>query len=305
MNFDLEFHEGILLYKLLSDSRREVVLKTDAGGFLQSAPDALSRLGFDSAGMLIGPHLLDLVEPSFRNEIGTALDAALAGCPREDWTEFRFAGQRRISDWFAIRLESLGGVSSGARGTLGIVRSLGETKALEERLFRAELTDPLTGLTNRPAWVEMMHHLARGAQPAILALVDIDHFKAINHHHGSSTGDRFLVAFADYLRGLTPPEVSLSRVGASRFGILFSGWTTGQTQILCRDIVRVLADLRCNDRQNGFSITASVGIAGVSRDVDETIRAAETALRLSRARGGNTVTTTGEPVACRIEATAE
>lgn len=38
-----------------------------------------------------------------------------------------------------------------------------------------------------------------------------------------------------------------------------------------------------------FSITASVGLTCVAGDLDQTVRAAEAALRLARAKGGNTV----------------
>jgi diguanylate cyclase (GGDEF)-like protein/PAS domain S-box-containing protein len=290
MEFDLELHEGLVVYRLIAESSNDVILKTDCRGFIEDATDVLPRMGFDTSETLIGPHLLDLVEAPFRDGVRKAFGAALAGRSREEWTEFRAAGRGRTRDWFAIRLGALGNTMGKPCGTLGIVRNLGGAKELEERLFRAEFTDPLTGLTNRPAWLQILRHLSQGQSPAILALVDIDWFKAINLHYGNAAGDRFLVDFADFLRGLTPSDVSLSRVAGSRFGMLFCGWSIQQSEQVCRDIVQVLADMRCTDRQNRFSITASVGIARVSADVDATIMAAESALRLSRAKGGNTVT---------------
>jgi diguanylate cyclase (GGDEF)-like protein/PAS domain S-box-containing protein len=295
----LDLHDSLALCRLISDSHNDIILKTDCDGFIRYASPGISQLGLEIGQMLIWPHLLDLVDDDCRPAIRNALKAALAGHPLPDWTEFSASSRKRKRNWFALRLGPLDEGAGRTRGALGVVRSLGAAKDLEERLFRAELTDPLTGLTNRQAWIGMLRHLVDSASPACLALIDIDHFRAINLHHGVSTGDNFLVAFADYLRSLTPQDVSISRVGGGRFAMLFAGWQAGQAEGLCRDIVRVLSELRCADWQSRFSITASVGIAPVAVDVDRTIFAVESALRLSRAKGGNTVTSSGAATAAK------
>ena len=79
MNFDLEFHEGILLYKLLSDSRREVVLKTDAGGLQFSLQqDAQMQQGqHNSTPDMRAPSRGGQAEAEIITEIATG-NAALA-----------------------------------------------------------------------------------------------------------------------------------------------------------------------------------------------------------------------------------
>jgi len=60
-------------------------------------------------------------------------------------------------------------------------------------------------------------------------------------------------------------------------------------------VIEVLASLACPDRASRIPITASIGLTAVTGDLDQTIKAAEAALRLARAKGGNTVARTPNP----------
>lgn len=289
MGLNFDSGDTFAMRQLVLEADDEIVFKTDADGFLVEASPALARLGFSLSEMLIGPHLRDLADASFRPEVERAFAAALSGRNAAGWSEFRTAGAAGSGGWFALRFSARRDEAGAICGALGVLRNVDETKQLEERLFRAELTDPLTGLTNRRAWLHMLGHLAASHAASSLALVDIDHFKAINLHHGLAAGDRFLFDFADFLRTMVPGEASISRVGASRFGLLFAGWQTDRALGACRELVTVLESLRCADWQGRFTITASVGLTAIGRDVDETVKAGEAALRLARAKGGNTV----------------
>ena len=287
----LYFDSGdrLAISQLILESNDEIIFKTDRDGFVHEATPAIGQLGFPLAEMLIGPHIGDLVDGQFRNAVETAFAAALGGHRPADWIEFRSPSRMTGGRWFAMRITALTDGRGGTCGTLGIVRSRGEARQLEEQLFRAELTDPLTGLTNRQAWQHMIAHLVASETPSSLALVDIDFFKAINLHHGLAAGDEFLVGFADFLRSMSPEDVSISRVGGSRFGLLFPGWTAERARGVCREVVEVLDSLACADWQGRFAITASIGLTHVTSDLDQTVRTAEAALRFARAKGGNTV----------------
>jgi diguanylate cyclase (GGDEF)-like protein len=287
----LQFDTGdrFAISQLVLESNDEIIFKTDRDGFVCEATPAIAQLGFRLVEMLIGPHVSDMADEPSRPAVQAAFVRAMAGQGPADWVEFRAPSSGMDRRWFAMRFAPLKYGQGDTCGVLGIARSRGEARLLEEQLFRAELTDPLTGLTNRRAWMDMIAHLSETAAPSSLALIEIDFFKAINLHHGLAAGDGFLVDFADFLRTLSPPDVSISRVGTSRFGLLFPGWSGERARAVCREIVEVLASLRCSDWQGRFTITASVGLTPVTSNVDQTVKAAESALRLARAKGGNTV----------------
>ena len=108
------------------------------------------------------------------------------------------------------------------------MRCIEERRSFESRLFAATMTDTLTGLTNRRAFVAMLRHLvAHGARGSV-AMFDIDHFRALNLRHGQSAGDEVLAGFAQLLRTLTRPDDIISRVGGESFAVLMPDTTPEQ-----------------------------------------------------------------------------
>ena len=91
------------------------------------------------------------------------------------------------------------------------VEAAGRTKVLQEELVvqsaRLEamlFEDPLTGLSNRRFILTQLagaiSAARRHGRPLTIAIVDIDHFKAVNDEHGHAAGDRVLAAVASALR---------------------------------------------------------------------------------------------------------
>jgi diguanylate cyclase (GGDEF)-like protein len=108
------------------------------------------------------------------------------------------------------------------------------TAALEvanQRLEEASQTDPLTGLRNRrylanqiPADLSFYGRELgqRGSgQVMLFALIDIDHFKAVNDTHGHRAGDQVLQQFAQVLARLVRGGDYLVRWGGEEFLLVF------------------------------------------------------------------------------------
>lgn len=72
--------------------------------------------------------------------------------------------------------------------------------------------DPLTDLSNRPAFFEEADRAvaAAGGAPLCLVAVDIEHFKLFNEWHGRTAGDRFLTEVAACLRALADARGGLA-----------------------------------------------------------------------------------------------
>ncbi len=87
-------------------------------------------------------------------------------------------------------------------------------------LERLSETDPLTGLLNRRAIERQFEHLREVGFTA-LAVIDLDHFKAINDGYGHSTGDEVLKAVAVALKAGS--NVRAYRLGGEEFILLLRG----------------------------------------------------------------------------------
>ncbi len=98
---------------------------------------------------------------------------------------------------------------------------------LNETILRQSEEDALTGLRNRrfgQAWLEQTtadqgeaQRQGRRVTPALLMLLDIDHFKRINDTYGHEAGDQALMHFADVLRDCSRQSDVLIRWGGEEF----------------------------------------------------------------------------------------
>ncbi|WP_429277055.1 GGDEF domain-containing protein [Novosphingobium gossypii] len=290
MGMNFTFQESSVLYGMLAESATDVILKTDPKGFIVHATSGMSELGprdgaRETAG-LVGPHLLDIVAPEAKQQISRAHARAMAG-EDVDWIEFPAVTHDERKRWFEIRLRALLRHDGAPYGVLGIMRNLDELRSLSERLFSATYTDPLTGLTNRTAFVSMLDHMIEAEMDGCLALFSIDFFRTINMQYGQSVGDDVLRVFADLLRELLRSEDIISRIGSERFAVILPRVTAAEAEGICRRVVTTLAELKQTVVDGSFAMTASGSVARIGTSLDSTIERAEMALFVAKAKGRN------------------
>jgi diguanylate cyclase (GGDEF)-like protein/PAS domain S-box-containing protein len=275
------------LYRLVAESPTDLVLKTDRGGRIVHATPGTAGLGLAFAGDPVGRHLLELLHPSCSEIVLAEHAAAVEGDVRSGWLEVLALAQDGAHRWLEMKLGAL----PESDGALGIFRSIDDRRDLEDRLFVAAMTDPLTKLTNREAFTRMLAHLVESGTPGHVALFDLDHFRTINLKHGHSGGDRVLVAFSRLLRGLLRRDDILSRLGGGTFAVLLPDVDAGTAYAACARVIAAMGDL--NQGAGKSRLTASAGVAGFARSADATLREAELALIAAKSRGRNRVEQAG------------
>ncbi|CAN7253930.1 GGDEF domain-containing protein [Rhizobium sp. LjRoot254] len=165
------------------------------------------------------------------------------------------------------------------------IRDLSVSRDAFERLSR---TDPLTGLMNRRAFVDVISALNA---PYVVAILDIDRFKVINDTYGHAAGDAVLVEVARELRRVLGRDAAVARLGGEEFGVILRDRAKDET-IAVMDLVRAALATRTFDVDGSeISVTFS---AGVSRGDGKTgysilLTHADKALYLAKASGRNRV----------------
>ncbi len=287
MNTNFTVQESSALYGLLTEATSDIILKTDRQGFIIHASPAFEKLGFPAPGISGTLNLLDIVEPSHREDVTGAHTGVLEGRESGEWIEFPAITSDERQHWFEIQTRALKGDGGEIYGALSIMRSIDERRHLKDQLFAATYTDPLTKLTNRAAFISMLEHMIQKKIDGCLALFSIDFFRTINMKHGQAVGDKVLVIFADLLRELLRSEDIISRIGSERFAVLLPRTSSDQAQAICHRVVTTLADLRREVGGIRLTITASASIAHIADNLDNTIERAELALFCAKAKGRN------------------
>jgi diguanylate cyclase (GGDEF)-like protein len=146
-------------------------------------------------------------------------------------------------------------------------RGLRETQAaLRQRtaqLKRHSLQDPLTGLANR----RQFHELTEGEDGQVghasgtLYLLDLDHFKSINDHHGHAAGDAVLVETARRLKAVVREEDLVVRWGGEEFLVLVQAMAHERVEPLAQRLLNAVASVPVSVGDQHIDVTTSIGFA--------------------------------------------
>ena len=101
---------------------------------------------------------------------------------------------------------------------------LEEARAVaEEKLRQLAMTDPLTGLYNRRAFLDECIAFSKQHCRGCVAIVDIDHFKKVNDTYGHDAGDQALIAVARKIAKHNQAPNVVARLGGEEFAIVMLG----------------------------------------------------------------------------------
>jgi diguanylate cyclase (GGDEF)-like protein len=169
-----------------------------------------------------------------------------------------------------------------------------------DQLIHASRIDAKTGLLNAGTWereaATQVARAARTSTPLAVALVDIDHFKAVNDTYGHLVGDRALREIGEAFRLLLREYDLVGRFGGEEFALLLPQ-TREPDAFRIAERVRTYiagAPIRAADEPGAgpVRVTVSIGVAALDsyrRDLTELLAAADAALYRAKEAGRNQV----------------
>ncbi len=132
-------------------------------------------------------------------------------------------------------------------------------------LCELSLKDPLTGVANRRHFRAVLEReidvVARSGEPALLLMVDIDHFKKINDAHGHVAGDHVLQAVAKCLAGCIRPMDTVARYGGEEFAVVLPNCMVSVGQAVAERIRQTVESLSIMASPLA-SVQATISIGG-------------------------------------------
>lgn len=185
--------------------------------------------------------------------------------------------------------------SAGTQMREKLISALARSEMLEHR---AE-TDALSGLANRRGAHRFLSREAalcdRYGRTMTIILIDVDHFKDINDHHGHETGDQVIRDFASTIAS-TVREVDLAaRWGGDEFLVAAPGIDRHAARYLAERFREAIA----KSAIAGIHLTMSVGIAEYEPGlgINDAISRADVMLYRAKAAGRNCAVVEAEDTA--------
>src|SRR5205823_6946164 len=172
---------------------------------------------------------------------------------------------------------------------------LTEKRRIELQLAQAAMYDLLTGLPQRPLFVEAlgasMQSAMDGATQVAVMLLGLDHFKLVNDSFGHDSGDLMLRLVTQRLEGILGGGDLISRFGGDVFAVLATG-VGGSTDALAvadRISETMAMPFRLDGDEVFLSFSTGVALTGTGSDelaTPETLlRDADVAMHRAKEKG--------------------
>ncbi len=180
-----------------------------------------------------------------------------------------------------------------------------ELQARNRRLEYLATRDEMTGLHNRRYGQQLLEQALqrsrRYSEPLAVAMLDLDHFKAVNDEHGHAVGDDVLREFASLVGAMLRQSDTLIRWGGEEFLLLLPGVDRFSAHATLDRILTRLAQQPLSARQ--LQLAFSAGIAEPRQATSEKLlERVDTALYQAKQAGRGCITMAEEvsqPLALR------
>lgn len=171
---------------------------------------------------------------------------------------------------------------------------------IQQRLQTLAHTDGLTGLYNRRHFQESLQGTWQRAQrdgsSVSLIMLDVDHFKKYNDHHGHPAGDRCLVQIAQAITGsVRGPDDIVARFGGEEFIVLLPQTNEREAHGVAERIRQSVQGRRIEHKASSTAdfVTVSLGVvhgqASLGLPESALVSQADAALYRAKQAGRNRV----------------
>lgn len=170
----------------------------------------------------------------------------------------------------------------------------------KQALRAVSRTDSLTHLYNHGYWQDLLqaefNKCRQGQRRATVALIDVDHFKAINDSHGHIVGDSVLRLLSEKLAQSLRAEDLAGRYGGDEFCVILTDTPPVLASEVMERLRRDLGGVR-SDLAPGLELTLSIGLAVYSPlqlSATDWLNAADQALYQAKSSGRDRVVMAAE-----------
>ncbi len=166
----------------------------------------------------------------------------------------------------------------------------------QERMRIQAVTDPVTGLPNRFACMELMDDLVKRGMEFALVSIDLNNFKSINDTMGHDVGNEVLVEISNRWRNLADSWTTgtadfVVRLAGDEYALVIRGYRSIEEIIRSINLYRDELEKKITIDNCDYYVTASFGFAQYPVDADNSttlFSCADAAMHKVKAAGNTT-----------------
>lgn len=200
-------------------------------------------------------------------------------------------------------------------GVYVLKQDITDSKNYQIALQHDLLTDGLTGLPNRAAYLKALYgsiaRARRTEKPIAVMFLDVDKFKRINDTYGHEAGDKVLTEFGARLKACLRETDTVARLGGDEFTILLENLSEAQDANIVAEKILKAMQAPFVFGSHALAVSTSIGIVvsdGSDTNADDLMHKADAAMYQSKRIGRNRVTVHGDsaiPVSGSLEDAAQ
>ncbi|HEY7773448.1 MAG TPA: GGDEF domain-containing protein [Marinagarivorans sp.] len=250
------------------------------------APDRsnIVHIGFDlESPKPIGQHHFQIIDFS--------LTAPLLGMNNAGWwllvTGIYFAIVGFLYNYFRLRVQ----LKEHSDEMFGLLNKLEVADTESAHFKKLSMYDPLTGLLNRRAAVDLVDEFSRhnSLSGTALVMMDIDHFKKVNDDFGHDLGDEVLQKVGALVKSKLREGDAAVRWGGEEILVICPKTSIEGAKGVAEKLRKEIGQLRFSDES--LTITTSCGVAAIAlhQKFDQGFKNADEALYYAKNNGRNQV----------------
>jgi diguanylate cyclase (GGDEF)-like protein/PAS domain S-box-containing protein len=246
----------------LLESSKDAITYIQDGMHIYANQSYLDLFGYDNVDDLEGMPVMDMVVTSDQENLKQSLKSFLTTGGHID---LKYSGLKTDESNFPITMSLSSAIYADESCTQIVIRAKSNNSDLEAKLKEISSHDLLTGLYNKPYFMDSLasavdRAVLKGNNSAAL-YINLDKYGKVKSQVGINNTDIVLCSVANYLKSAVNKEDTLARIGEDVFAWLRPNINAEEALIAAEKFRNGIEHLVIDANSQTVTITASIGVA--------------------------------------------
>ena len=246
----------------LLESSKDAITYIHDGMHIYANQAYLELFAYDNVDDLEGMPVMDMVASSDQDNLKKSLKSFLMSGGSID---LKYNGLKTDDTEFPITMSLSSATYADESCTQIVIRAKSDSSDLEAKLKEFSSRDLLTGLYNKPHYMQCLESavdraVLKGSFGAAM-YINIDRFGKVKSQVGINNADMVLSAVAEYLKTSIQPEDTLARVGEDVFAWIRPNINAEEALAAAERFRDGIEHLVIDANTQTITITCSIGVA--------------------------------------------